>query len=251
MANNLAQLAGYKDAGNIQAINLTTGKPDLYIGYANTLKVEIKSDTVYAYAKGKKAVSWEGEREGTITLGVDLMGFDLMGFILGSSIANEKANFYKREVFTLTQAGEVVTLQAKDSDIVPNTMCAYKISDDMNTQISELSSASISTNQVTLTGGAEGDKVAVYYMTNETANTFMVKANRVLSGFYKLSMIVEGKGYADGSAIPMELEFFKVAPQANLTFEFSAKDPSSFELTLDILQDANENMFQFKQLPQA
>ena len=42
MANNLAQLAGYKDAGNIQAINLTTGKPDLYISYANTLKVEIK-----------------------------------------------------------------------------------------------------------------------------------------------------------------------------------------------------------------
>lgn len=248
MAQDVSVLYGIKDAGDLTFTNLTTNEPELYIGYANSVQIDLTSDTVYAYAKGAKAVSWDKPLEGTMKISVDLMSFDLMGFIMGSKLSEKATEFYQRETFKLKTADEEVTLSASASEIKEDTVCVYELGADKNSQGAALSTATYADGKVTMTGGLEGVTYVVYYMTTKTAKTFMVAAESTLSAFYKLNMITAGKAWADGGKVPMEIEFLKVAPQRALSLTFSAEEPSSFEVNLDILADGEGNLFEIKNI---
>lgn len=248
MAQDVSVLYGIKDAGDLTFTNLTTNEPELYIGYANSVQIDLTSDTVYAYAKGAKAVSWDKPLEGTMKISVDLMSFDLMGFIMGSKLSEKVTEFYQRETFKLTAADEEVTLSASASEIKDDTVCVYELGADKNSQGAALATATYADGKVTMTGGLEGVTYVVYYMTTKTAKTFMVAAESTLSAFYKLNMITAGKAWADGGKVPMEIEFLKVAPQRALSLTFSAEEPSSFEVNLDILADGEGNLFEIKNI---
>lgn len=248
MAQDVSVLYGIKDAGDLTFTNLTTNEPELYIGYANSVQIDLTSDTVYAYAKGAKAVSWDKPLEGTMKISVDLMSFDLMGFIMGSKLSEKATEFYQRETFKLKSADEEVTLGASASEIKDDTICVYELGADKNSQGAALTTATYADGKVTMTGGLEGVTYVVYYMTTKTAKTFMVAAESTLSAFYKLNMITAGKAWADGGKVPMEIEFLKVAPQRALSLTFSAEEPSSFEVNLDILADGEGNLFEIKNI---
>ena len=248
MAQDVSVLYGIKDAGDLTFTNLTTNEPELYIGYANSVQIDLTSDTVYAYAKGAKAVSWDKPLEGTMKISVDLMSFDLMGFIMGSKLSEKATEFYQRETFKLKSADEEVTLSASASEIKDDTICVYELGADKNSQGAALTTATYADGKVTMTGGLEGVTYVVYYMTTKTAKTFMVAAESTLSAFYKLNMITAGKAWADGGKVPMEIEFLKVAPQRALSLTFSAEEPSSFEVNLDILADGEGNLFEIKNI---
>lgn len=248
MAQDVSVLYGIKDAGDLTFTNLTTNEPELYIGYANSVQIDLTSDTVYAYAKGAKAVSWDKPLEGTMKISVDLMSFDLMGFIMGSKLSEKATEFYQRETFKLKSADEEVTLSASASEIKEDTVCVYELGADKNSQGAALTTATYADGKVTMTGGLEGVTYVVYYMTTKTAKTFMVAAESTLSAFYKLNMITAGKAWADGGKVPMEIEFLKVAPQRALSLTFSAEEPSSFEVNLDILADGEGNLFEIKNI---
>ena len=248
MAQDVSVLYGIKDAGDLTFTNLTTNEPELYIGYANSVQIDLTSDTVYAYAKGAKAVSWDKPLEGTMKISVDLMSFDLMGFIMGSKLSEKVTEFYQRETFKLKSADEEVTLSASASEIKNDTVCVYELGADKNSQGAELSTATYAEGKVTMTGGLEGKTYVVYYMTTKTAKTFMIEAESTLSAFYKLNMITAGKAWADGGKVPMEIEFLKVSPQRALSLTFSAEEPSSFEVNLDILADGEGNLFEIKNI---
>lgn len=248
MAQDVSVLYGIKDAGDLTFTNLTTNEPELYIGYANSVQIDLTSDTVYAYAKGAKAVSWDKPLEGTMKISVDLMSFDLMGFIMGSKLSEKATEFYQRETFKLKSADEQVTLGASASEIKDDTICVYELGADKNSQGAALSTATYAEGKVTMTGGLEGVTYVVYYMTTKTAKTFMIEAESTLSAFYKLNMITAGKAWADGGKVPMEIEFLKVSPQRALSLTFSAEEPSSFEVNLDILADGEGNLFEIKNI---
>ena len=248
MAQDVSVLYGIKDAGDLTFTNLTTNEPELYIGYANSVQIDLTSETVYAYAKGAKAVSWDKPLEGTMKISVDLMSFDLMGFIMGSKLSEKATEFYQRETFKLKSADEEVTLSASASEIKDDTVCVYELGADKNSQGAALTTATYADGKVTMTGGLEGVTYVVYYMTTKTAKTFMVEAESTLSAFYKLNMITAGKAWADGGKVPMEIEFLKVSPQRALSLTFSAEEPSSFEVNLDILADGEGNLFEIKNI---
>ena len=248
MAQDVSVLYGIKDAGDLTFTNLTTNEPELYIGYANSVQIDLTSDTVYAYAKGAKAVSWDKPLEGTMKISVDLMSFDLMGFIMGSKLSEKATEFYQRETFKLKSADEQVTLGASASEIKDGTICVYELGADKNSQGAALETAAYAEGKVTMTGGLEGKTYVVYYMTTKTAKTFMIEAESTLSAFYKLNMITAGKAWADGGKVPMEIEFLKVSPQRALSLTFSAEEPSSFEVNLDILADGEGNLFEIKNI---
>lgn len=248
MAQDVSVLYGIKDAGDLTFTNLTTNEPELYIGYANSVQIDLTSDTVYAYAKGAKAVSWDKPLEGTMKISVDLMSFDLMGFIMGSKLSEKATEFYQRETFKLKSADEEITLGASASEIKEDTVCVYELGADKNSQGAALETAAYAEGKVTMTGGLEGVTYVVYYMTTKTAKTFMVEAESTLSAFYKLNMITAGKAWADGGKVPMEIEFLKVSPQRALSLTFSAEEPSSFEVNLDILADGEGKLFEIKNI---
>lgn len=225
---------GAKDCGSLAFYSLTTGKPVLRIGYANDINLEVSSETQYALSRGVRSVSWEGAREASLSISTNLMSFDLMGMILGSSLKEEATDFYIQHKVKVASNDEVITLP--DKTIVSNSVCAQIIGADGNTIIKNLDTATVTENKVTLTGATKGQNVIISYMTNKTAQKFMVKSQRVLSEYYKLVMLVEGKLVENGAVAPLQIVFNKVAPQAQLSFAFSSTDPSSFEINLDVLE---------------
>lgn len=233
---------GVKDAGDLVFYSLITGKPSLRIGYANDINLELSSEAQYALSRGVRSISWEGSREASLTINTNLTSFDLLGFVLGSELKEESTDFYIQHKHKVASNDEVVTLP--DATIVSNSVCVQLLGADGNTIISNLDTATASGNQVTLTGATTGQSVVISYMTNKTAQKFMVKAKRVLSEYYKLVMIVEGKLAENGAVAPLQVVFNKVAPQANLSLAFSSTDPSSFEINLDILE-LDGDMFEF------
>lgn len=237
---------GVKNAGYITFTSLVTRKPSLYIGFANSITLDCNADSVYAKAQGVNAISWEGEKETTLKINTEMTSFDLLGFIMGSTLREKATNFYHRETVVLKTNDEVITL--KEATIVANSVCVFTLGADGNTQGEELSTATIATNKVTMTGGKAGESYVIYYMTNKTAKTFMVSAKKEVSGFYQLNMIVEGKSWANGQAMPMEIEFKKTEAKTSLSLEFSSENPSTFEITVDVLADGNGDLFEIKNL---
>lgn len=237
---------GVKNAGYITLTSLLTKKPELYIGYANSINLECSADQVFAKSQGVNALSWEGSKETTLTINTEMTSFALLGFIMGSKLSSKATDFYRREVVTLDTIDQVITL--KEPTIVTDSVCVFELALDGNTQGAELSTATVATNQVTMTGGKAGEQYVIYYMTNKTAQTFMVSAKKEITGFYQLNMVVEGKALANGQAIPLEIEFKKVEAKTSLSLEFSAENPSSFSIELSVLADGNGDLFEIKNL---
>lgn len=250
MATGLDQLGifGVKQAGVCTFTSLATNKPELYIGFANSISLEMSSTPSYAKSQGVNAIAFDGQPEASLTINTEMTSFDLLRFIMGSPLKNQATDFYKRETVILKTEAEQITL--KEDTIVADSVCVFELGADGNTQGAELETATVSGNKVTMTGGVTGNRYVIYYMTNKTASTFMVKAKKEITGFYKLSMICEGKTWASGEKALLQIVFNKVSPQPNLSIEFSAENPSSFEIVLDVLMDDEDNMFSITPITQ-
>lgn len=239
-------LMGIKDSGNIVLYSRRTNKPVLTIDYANNFKISFSSSSVSAKKKGQDAITWANAKEGTITIGVEMINSALISMLLGSPTLNSLVDFYKREVFDVTSADQIVTL--KDTPKA-GSVTAFKIRNDGSTHVSELASPTVSTKSVTLVGANAGEKYAVYYLTETQANHFSVAGKRLLTEDYRLVGVTTTKLYEDGSEVPIEIEATKVAPEENLEFSFDSENPSTFEITLKMMADENDEMLKWKEIP--
>lgn len=246
-------LMGIKDAGNLSFISNTTGKPALYIDYANTFSVELNADAVFAMKKGAKAIKWDKPLEGSITIGMEMASTEMFSFLLGSPFKTVADTvFHKREVHTLKTVDEAITL--KETTIVADSVTVMKINKDGVTMIGELSTATVEGNIVTCTGGKKGDVIAIYYQVKKEAKKFTVSAEKVLNENYKLVCITTCRLYQGQTDVPVELEFFSVSPQQSVTFAFDSENPSTFEMKVDIMAGANTGegvspFFDWKEIP--
>lgn len=239
-------LMGIKDSADIVLYSRRTGKPVLTIDYSNNFSISFSSDSVSAKKKGQDAITWANPKEGTITIGVEMINSSLIAMLLGSPTLNSMVDFYKREVFDISEADEQVTLKDTPKS---GSVTAFKIRKDGSTHISEISSPTVSTNTVTLTSSAIGDKVCVYYLTEAQANSFRVAGKRLLTEDYRLVAVTTTKLYEDGVEVPIEIEATKVSPEENIEFTFDSENPSSFEITLKMMADENDEMLKWKEIP--
>lgn len=230
-------IMGIKDCGDLTLYNRATNKPALYINYANSFEISFSSSPVYANKKGKKSIVWDGEMEGTAKLSTQLTSTELFGVIFGSQLISGSQDIYKREVFTVKTADEAVDIKETPK---ANTVVAFVLDGDGATHEKELT-VSVATKKVTLTGAKVGERVAVFYITEKTGQTFKIKGTKD-SVDYKLVCVAFGKGYETGGQIPMQIVLPKVAPQSNATISLSSESPSSFDITFDILIDEFDEM---------
>ena len=247
MATAIPQgIAGIKDSADVMLISRKTGKPVLTIDYANTFSISLSSESVSARKKGQDAITWANPKEGTITLGVEMLNGSLISMLLGSPVLNKMVDFYKREVFDITSADQAVDLKGTPKS---GSVTAFKVREDGVTHISEIASPEILAKRVTLTGVVEGDKVCVYYLTEEQANTFSIAGKRLLTEDYRLIAVTTTKLYENGDEVPIELEATKVSPEENIELSFDAENPSSFEIAFKMMVDENDEMLKWKEIP--
>lgn len=238
-------LYGIKDAGDLTFYSRKTGKPVIYMDYANKFEINITADSVNATKKGVKAITWDLPKEGTITIETKMASNELFAFLLKSELQdNVTSQFRHREVFKVGSMNEVVTIKNTPKD--NNLVFVQKLDTDEVTSLGMLDEATADGTSVTLQGANTGDTVAVYYITEKESSVFTVVDDSQKAQDYTLVATTTTKGYVDGSAEPIEITVFKCAPQANATFTFDATTPSTFNITLDIMADEANRLFDMK-----
>ena len=88
---------GIRDASDLILVNKRTGKVDMYINYANATSSEWTSETVYAMAKGSNAISWDGARNGTLTIDTEVFDIGLIAMLVGDEVKTGQSDIMQRE----------------------------------------------------------------------------------------------------------------------------------------------------------
>lgn len=100
-----------KDAADMVFISKKTGKPVMYIDYANATSTEWSSSTVYATKKGANAVSFDGARSGKLKIDTELFSLKLLALVAGQDLdefeTNREGRLFEREVFKLTNDRQI------------------------------------------------------------------------------------------------------------------------------------------------
>lgn len=119
-----------KDAADMVFISKKTGKPVMYIDYANATSTEWSSSTVYATKKGANAVSFDGARSGKLKIDTELFSLKLLALVAGQDLdefeTNREGRLFEREVFKLTNDRQI-RLSNKSEE---GTLSIYKLKEN-------------------------------------------------------------------------------------------------------------------------
>lgn len=217
---------------------LKTGKPFLYLETANTTTQNISGDSVYAMARGQKAIAWQEPADGTMTIEAQVLPFKVYALMSNGVIYND-AVFPKHEVIKATEAGKL-TLADTPKD---GTLFVFARHDFGGEAIE-------GTLKGTAFSATDAGKIAVdteYEVGYYVAKTEGV--NRVSFGEhfevqdYRVTMSTLEKD-EDGVQTPYYMKAYKAVPQRNFEMsQASTGDPASITITFDILRDKDGNYF--------
>lgn len=224
-----------------------TGKPFLFMDYANTNTTELTGETVFAYGgKGHpKKVGFTGERAGTMTIETQMQTAKLWAMTTGGNV-NTTCKYVKR-VETTVSASKKITL-TEDKTIDEGSVAVYEATD---INLDKELKCSVVGKEITLTDEkALGTKVVVFYgVTRDDAYTVNIKSTSFPKAFK-----VYGDTYMKTESediLPYRITAYKAQPQANLSLSFANNgDPGSITITLDLLEDKDHNMLDLSLLPE-
>lgn len=217
---------------------LKTGKPFLYLETANTTTQNISGDSVYAMARGQKAIAWQEPADGTMTIEAQVLPFRVYALMSDGTVYND-AVFPKHEVIKATEAGKL-TLSDTPKDGTVFVFARYDFGGEAieGTVASKVFSAT-----------TEGD-IAVnteyevgYYVEKSEGVNRVSFGERFEVQDYRVTMSTLEKD-EDGVQTPYYMKAYKATPQRNFEMsQASTGDPASITITFDILRDKDGNYF--------
>jgi len=221
---------------DVVLVNYATKKPFLNIDFANVTTTDMTANRVYARG-GQGApirVVFDGEKTGTMKLDTQITPMKLFAMLAGSDITSV-AEVLKREEVTLT-GGKLTVARAP----LPGSVYVYPYEDDCG----EAEEITVAGEEITLTGGTDGDTYIVYYLMEKTSGVSTVNFN---SKKFPRDYIVYGETvYKDeegGDPLPMLLKAYKASPQTAFSLALSnTGDPSTLSITFDLMADKNGDM---------
>ena len=252
-------LFGIKDSANITMINNKTNKQVLFANYANKFDVNFSSSPVYALKKGVKSISWDGQREGTITASMQVFDLNWIALLMGSELkaATTSDRIASRKVVEVANATGTFT-----GNVVAGSLTVFKLEDDKVTHASEYTVTSSSTieagkykiassdgtNTLTFASGETGNFVVYFLEAATTTNKkFTVKIDEYPEGY---SLYADTECKADGTGVKQMLQFYfpNVKPQSNLSLSFDSENAATLDITFDILNGTDDSMMDFTTL---
>lgn len=121
---------GMKDAADLVLVDLKTKLPALLVDYANATSSEWSAESVYANKKGSRAIRWDDDRQGTLTLDTELFDFGLLAMVMGSDVKEGSDSVFTRNE-GVVNADRVIKLEA-DGDIDSDTISVIRLKGDTN-----------------------------------------------------------------------------------------------------------------------
>lgn len=121
---------GMKDASNVIMVDKATGKPALYIDYANATNAEFTSESVYATKKGTNSIRWDNARNGTMTMETELFDFGLLAMVMGADVKNGTSDIFKRVDAVVDESRKIKIGDGMGVD--PSTISVLRLRDGVD-----------------------------------------------------------------------------------------------------------------------
>lgn len=246
-------LYGIKDSANVTLRDPKTRKPVLYADYCNQTSLNMSSDAVYAMKKTAKAISWDTNREGTLTMEMQVFDLKWIALLFGQSVTSSALDWAKREIVKLS-AGLVLEVS---ETIKEDSVSLFKLGADgislgeeiVNEAGVEPAAFDVDGNQITLASGTAGDEYCVFYLTEKGADvgrSFTVDNEKFPQGYQAtFDTMIRDTNQEDHF---VQFEFYNLKPKSSLDLTLSAEDVCTLSIEWDVLVDNKNRYFTFNYL---
>lgn len=238
MAMSPFQTFANREVADLTFCDFTTGKPILFMNYANVTSTSLSGETVHAIGGmgAPKRVTFGGNREGTLTIETQINCAQLYAIVTGGELSTS-AEFLKR--YVIKAEGTSLKIPQGAGTVLATGLVVYEGDDDCGQAIE---GATLSEGSVTATGLEAGKEYIVYCMVKHTDDVQKLSiSGRVKSKAYKIYGLTNMKD-EDDVVHDVRMIVHKATPQANVEWGYSnTGDPASMTLTFDMAADKNDN----------
>lgn len=221
---------------------LKTKAPFLFFDTGNTTTAGISGSSVYARKKGTRAIAFEDPIEGTMTISAQVIPFKLYALFSDGTIHSDATHAVKATLES-TVAGKLTMAPATGDSVVAGSVFVYPAGSfgDASAAIA----CTVADNTITATSASDiavGSSYDVGYLVSRTSGVKRVSiATDKVPNDYFIQMNTVEKD-EDGVITPYILTAYKASIQRTFTLTFSSEgDPSTVEITFDLLEDKNGN----------
>ena len=237
------KLYGIKDSANMQLISLKTGRVILDVPQPNSIE-QAWSNTGITEAKnhGTRAITWDGQKECTITASIEVMNSELMALMSKAKLVKEAIDVRVRKEFKVTEEAQVLDLTDLGNVVAVTDVFVVNSDKTKKKDITGESVFNDGAKTVTLGGAVVGDTVIVYGKANEVKTHFTIKDKDEVTEDYMLVFDTLAKTQESGEEDYFQYQFFKVHINFEYTLSHDTENVASIDLKLEAMKNDNGDM---------
>ena len=243
-------LFGIKDSANVTLFSkaqATYDQPVLFADYCNQTSLNMSADTVYAMKKTAKAISWDTNREGSLTMEMQVFELRWISLLFGSANGVSGTDWAAREVIDIdaSGAGTLSDAAASGSAIVfpYDSKDPYKMGAAFDATKVTLSGTSITIDDA----AAKSKKVVVFYTKANALGKQITVESEKWPESYRVVMDTMIRD-TDGQDRYVQFEFYNLKPKSQLELTLSAEDVCTLSVEWDVLVNNENKYFTFRYL---
>lgn len=218
------------------------GKGDkvMNIKYANSVAIDISSDTTYATGGQRHAnqVGFDEPITGTFAVEAQIVPIEFIGLAASEDLFSEATEILAMETVKCKEEGKITLSESP----VDGTLFVVEAGGDVT---GETLASSATEKVVTITGATVGKKYDCYYMRPlENGKTVTFNNNNAL-GYYILEGLTQWVA-SDGTKEAEYIVGHKLRPQRKISITYQGTgDPLSLTMTFDVLENEDGETVSF------
>jgi hypothetical protein len=230
-----------KDAGNLVFINKATGVPAFYSEDANSFEFKYSAESVYAKAKGNKAIAFEGETTCELKVEYEVIQFAQLSVMMASDVVDANNHELSRTFKGRLDGSKKITI--KNAKPVEGSISVFKLAPDgqefeQKYEAKLQQQAKDAEITVSTEGAKAKDMVIVFYMeAMPKIKTITMKDNGESPNF-RIEADVAARTQ-DGKNMAMHMSIKNAKAKKNAELTLSAENPSKFPMEFDCFTDEN------------
>lgn len=236
----------FKDASDIWLYNKLTGEPVLYTEDANTFTFKYSSESVYAKAKGNKAVAFDGEATCDLAVEFEVIQFAHLSIMLASNVVKEEMSKIGRKAKGVLGDNKIFII--KNATLIEGSVMLFKLDKDgqsIGDKITDMTAVQEGANikiTVTAEGAKKGDSVIAFYMASLPQANTITMSDKNKGSNYRLEADVLGRT-TDGENMVLHLAIHNIKPKKEIEFGLETANPTKFTVNFDVFPDENGDWF--------
>lgn len=235
---------GIKEVLDLNILDFKTKEPIVFIDYADVTTNENSGERLdLTGGRGNATqMSFDHSKKSVFKLTVPLVDLNLLSVLTGEDVKSgtEVGSIFKREVLTVTNNGEDLTIQLSQKPV--GDVNVYKLEGLRDN--GEKIEVSVNDNIATLSGTTvnDGDEVVAFYQYTapETAKKVSIKSTKFPKAV-EIFGIGLARNHEDEQDYPCHVHIFKARPRQEFTFTMSGTEATKLELTFDLYEVKDSN----------